>query len=215
MFDPTEREEPYKVVSLSMFDAALLALIREEGAAGMTGYEIEQRIEEGDAGLLGHSASAVYGRLPKLAAAELLSSEPVPGRRGRQAKRYNLTRVGMDSLSAWFGTKIKLPPLDESQLFVRIRAARGESNARAWHGFHDLMWQIDDKGAWLNYLERQARESGTWLTLSRKYEILLMRKQLKAYHEWADELRRDLGGKDPVTDNPAGAYHQDDDHLDD
>lgn len=178
------------VEKLSDFEAALLVLLRDVGGMGLTPYEIELKIEEGTAGLLGRSASAVYLRLPKLAERGVLEAVSAEGKRGRNATRYMLTLKGQEAIDVWLRmTPVRLPALDASDVFVRIRAARVDEPSVIWYQLRGLLLEIEGERDWLDALEREERRAATWSS-ARALELKLRHYLLDAYKSWYDEVAR-------------------------
>jgi len=183
--------------ALSDFDLALLVLVRlhhEDG--GITAYEIVRLNNQGTAGLLGRSQASAYARLRVLAEKGFVTAEQVPGKRGREATRYALTRKGDEALLVWLDTSIaRLPALDDSEVFVLIRAARLPGAEKpVLKALQQVSWEIEDWRAQLDTEEKLLRREGIWtVSPAHRLEISLMRKLLDAYYGWLEEVERELG----------------------
>ena len=184
-------------LEIEEFDVALLVLVRSRHQDnGITAYEIVKLNEEGMAGLLGRSQASIYSHLRRLAKDGFVTAEAVPGKRGRDATKYALTRKGYDALLVWIDkSKVKLPALDDSQAFLRIRAARvfGAEDL-IWKGLEPMGWDIEDWRGFLDEDERNLRREGRWtVSPAIRLEYSLMRALLNAYDGWLHEVERELG----------------------
>jgi DNA-binding PadR family transcriptional regulator len=184
-------------VGLTDFHVALLILCASSDD-GVSAYDIELLIESGRGGVLGRSAAHVYKEIKILAARGYLEVEPSVGRSRRRI--YHITEEGREAARVWVErAPPDLPPTDDSVAYILINAARFVPHATVWKALLRLWYEVEERLAELDGVERQIRRDRP-LTQQERLEHSLTRGLLGAYAAWLSEVGREWGMTDPQAE---------------
>jgi len=175
--------------SLQSVDYAVLALVASSDR-GLSQYDLKTQIEAGSAPLLGYGSSRVRSSLLALAEHGYLASHEVgpddrPKR--RPATRYTINLKGRAALEVWGEKACMLPPLNTSELLVRLRAAQVvglESTSRS------LGWLSENLWLELEQLEKEQNRSNN--DSSARLEYDLQHALLWTYLQWLDRVKGEV-----------------------
>ena len=98
--------------------------------------------------------------------------------------------------NGWSERPLRLPATDDSVAFILIVAAQFLPREIVWQRLLQLWFQVDDRLADLDAVERAQRRIQR-LTTRQRLENSLVRRLLTAYGEWLDEVRREWDMPDP------------------
>jgi DNA-binding PadR family transcriptional regulator len=165
---------------------ALLTLIHRMGRVTHA-YEVVKIVRE-RGGALGSSESTIYRELKNLARHGYL--EAVAGEvktSKRPVVAYRSTPLGAQALREWLETEVEFPQVDTSELIPRIRAARLVPAQAVLLSLQTLQEDFEGELDRLRWLERQARKSGDWDTVT-DLEFQLKRQLVETYSEWTNRV---------------------------
>jgi len=175
--------------SLQSIDYAVLALVGSSDR-GLSQYDLKAQIEAGTAPLLGVGTTRARSSLLALADHGYLVSHQVgpddkPKR--RTATRYTITLYGRTALESWAETACKPPPVNTSELLVRLRAAQVvglKSTIRS------LGWLSENLWLELEQLEKERSRSNNDSSVRLEYD--LQHALLWTYLQWLDRVEGEV-----------------------